>query len=94
MNYRLLFWKKKRKAILKRDNVLCQEHARYGISETANTVHHCIPCDVVPQLRYTDENLISLCASCHNKMHVRQTQKLSDLGKSWERKANRLLQKK
>ena len=62
-------WIRKRKAILRRDNYLCQECKRYGRYVEAKTVHHIKHADEYPELIYVDTNLISLCNKCHNKMH-------------------------
>lgn len=62
-------WKKKRKAILKRDNYLCQECKKYGRRREAQTVHHIKPVELFPELAFVDSNLTSLCGACHNKQH-------------------------
>lgn len=62
-------WERKRNAILKRDNYLCQWCKRYGRRVQATTVHHIEHVEDRPDLAYTDSNLISLCAACHNKAH-------------------------
>lgn len=73
-------WKKKRESILKRDNYLCKECHRFGKSVSANTVHHINPAEDYPDLFLSDENLISLCNSCHNEMHDRNTNHLTKKG--------------
>lgn len=62
-------WEKKREHILRRDGYLCQECRRYGKMVPATTVHHIEHLDEHPELAYTDSNLESLCAACHNKAH-------------------------
>lgn len=62
-------WRRKRKAILRRDCYLCQECLRYGRRREATTVHHKQHADEFPELAFADSNLISLCEGCHNKMH-------------------------
>lgn len=62
-------WELKRRAILRRDGYMCQECKRYGRIRQATTVHHIKHLDEHPELAYTDSNLVSLCANCHNKMH-------------------------
>ena len=62
-------WKKKRLNILRRDNYLCLECKKYGRRREAETVHHIKHADEYPELAYNDDNLISLCSSCHNKAH-------------------------
>ena len=62
-------WQRKRAAILRRDKYLCQECKRYGRMRDAKTVHHIKHLEDAPELAFEDSNLISLCYSCHNKMH-------------------------
>lgn len=74
-------WLRLRNAILQRDGIECQECKRKGDTVTATTVHHCDP-DAL-DLFYDTGNLISFCQSCHNAMHDRITDELTDLGKKW-----------
>lgn len=67
--YKTNTWKIKRQAILKRDNFECQMCKGEGLYSKATTVHHIKHYDKFPELGLADENLISLCASCHNKVH-------------------------
>lgn len=62
-------WERKRQAILRRDGYLCQECLRYGRRRPATTIHHKQHVDTHPELAYQNDNLISLCGACHNKMH-------------------------
>lgn len=62
-------WRRKRAAILRRDKYLCQECKKYGRRREAVTVHHIKHVDEYPELAYSDDNLVSLCNACHNKMH-------------------------
>ena len=62
-------WKRKRKTILRRDGYKCRECRRYGRNREATEVHHIKHVDEWPELAYKDENLVSLCHGCHNKMH-------------------------
>ena len=62
-------WKRKKAAILKRDGYLCQHCKRYGKAVAATTVHHIEHLDTSPELALKDENLVSLCAKCHNEQH-------------------------
>lgn len=80
MNYKSKRWKRKRENILKRDGYKCKECIRYGRVVEANTVHHIKPEEKHPELAYDNNNLISLCAGCHNKMHDRYTDKLTSTG--------------
>lgn len=83
-------WIKKRSNILRRDEYLCQECKRYGKTTEATMVHHIIPLawclmyDVVLAMKNT--NLISFCSECHDKMHDRNSNKLTALGLEWVRR--------
>lgn len=77
-------WVRKRKAILRRDDYMCQEARRYGKTKPANTVHHIYPVEQHPELGLVDWNLISMCEENHNKMHNRITGELTDIGRQWQ----------
>ena len=62
-------WRRKRAAILRRDKYLCRRCARFGRHVPAVIVHHIVPYEERPDLGLRDDNLISLCAACHNAMH-------------------------
>ena len=62
-------WKRKRKAILKRDGYECQDCKRYGRIREATEVHHIKHLEDAPELAYDNDNLISLCKACHNARH-------------------------
>jgi 5-methylcytosine-specific restriction enzyme A len=85
--YKTTRWKSKREKILKRDEHLCQDCKRYGKRREATTVHHMYPFRERPDLRLTNWNLISLCQTCHGKMHNRETDELTLLGEQWREKA-------
>ncbi|WP_442893615.1 HNH endonuclease [Bacillus sp. 2205SS5-2] len=67
--YRSIVWRKKREYILKRDGFLCQECKKYGVNRDANIVHHIKELEHHPELRLSNNNLVSVCAKCHNKLH-------------------------
>ena len=79
-------WKRKREIILKRDGYQCRHCKRYGKIVPANTVHHIIPAATRPELIYNNHNLLSLCTSCHEKMHDKFTDTLSKQGELWVKK--------
>ncbi|MFA0816014.1 MAG: HNH endonuclease [Anaerofustis sp.] len=87
-------WDRKRAAILKRDGYRCQECKRYGRSATATTVHHINPLEDYPQLMYADDNLLSLCGSCHDQMHDRVNNILTSLGLQWVLRTEEVLKNK
>lgn len=62
-------WKKKRAYILYRDGYLCQECKKYGRNIEANVVHHIKELDDHPELKLNNNNLVSVCKPCHNKIH-------------------------
>lgn len=85
-DYKRKQWENKTKTIKKRDGFTCQECRRYGKSMDAECVHHIFPADKYPELFYNNNNLISLCKACHNKMHDRYTQEITAVGKRWQEK--------
>ncbi|WP_404466552.1 HNH endonuclease [Planococcus rifietoensis] len=82
--YRTKKWEKKRSLILRRDGYLCRECKRYGKTSAATTVHHINPLETYPDLAYVSDNLLSLCAACHGKMHDRMTNELTESGERWQ----------
>ena len=82
--YKTKRWERKRVAVLRSDEYLCQEEKRYWKSIAAYTVHHNYPVEKYPELDLVAWNLISLCAECHNKMHDRMTGEVTELGKQWQ----------
>lgn len=91
--YKSKRWKEKREKILRRDEYLCQECKRYGKATPATTVHHVIPIEQDMSLKLNSNNLISLCEQCHNKMHDRGSNNLTQLGKQWVDRVSPLLSK-
>lgn len=69
--YKTQAWLKCRAVILKRDGYRCQSCKRRNpkIPVPANTVHHIKPLDEYPELALDEDNLESICPSCHNKEH-------------------------
>ena len=70
-------WKEKRKEILKRDNHECQRCKRYGKVTKASVVHHIKHLDKYFELGLKNNNLISLCDSCHNAVHPEKAFKMN-----------------
>lgn len=68
-------WRKKQEQILRRDKYLCQDCKRYGRRVDATEVHHIKHVDEYPELAFESSNLVSLCASCHNKRHPEKGKK-------------------
>lgn len=76
-------WKRKRKAILKRDKYQCQLCKRYGRIREATMVHHKIEVEDDPSLALVDSNLVSLCKQCHEKMHPEKASKALRMRKTY-----------
>ena len=73
--YQSKIWKRKRESILRRDGYQCRRCKRYGRQRPATTVHHIKHFDEFPELALDNENLISLCESCHNYYHPEKAEK-------------------
>ena len=58
-----------RRIVLKRDNYACQ---LCGITPS-NHVHHLVSIKQDPSLRFFVENGITVCLSCHNKIHKKRS---------------------
>jgi len=67
--YKSTAWKKCRKAVLARDNYLCQYCLQVGRLRPATTVHHKQHLREDRERALDADNLISLCAACHNTAH-------------------------
>ena len=78
--YKTRRWINKRITILKRDQYQCQECKRYGKNTEAQTVHHANPLRERPDIWLESWNLVSLCNKCHEKMHDRTSDELTELG--------------
>lgn len=59
---------------------MCQMSIRYGKVIEAKHVHHIFPLEYYPEYRLSDWNLISLSDAEHNKLHDRETHKLTAEG--------------
>lgn len=66
-------WIKKRKEIIERDNNECQHCKAKGYATVGQLnrldVHHIKHLEDHWELRLDDDNLITLCSSCHNEQH-------------------------
>ncbi len=73
-------WEKLRARVLRRDGYQSQIAKRYGKHVEADTVHHILPVEHFPEYMFTPWNLISITAAEHNRLHERETHKLTDEG--------------
>ena len=78
--YKSAKWTRKRTAALARDGWMCTECKRYGKRTQATTVHHIFPRTEFPEHQWDGWNLASLCDACHDAMHDRTTNALTDKG--------------
>ena len=68
-------WKELRIAKLRSTDGLCEECLKEGIVTIARPVHHIIPIETartkeeMRRLAFDWNNLMSLCQSCHNRIH-------------------------
>lgn len=69
--YKSKAWTAARLRVLSRDNYLCQECLRQGRITRADTVHHLVEIKENWSKRLKMDNLVSLCAECHNKAHAK-----------------------
>ena len=67
--YKSRAWVAARRRVLIRDNYLCQECLKQGRITRADTVHHKIELKEDWSKRLQLDNLVSLCAKCHNQLH-------------------------
>lgn len=69
--YKSVQWRIVRDYILKRDNYICQDCIKDNKITICNTVHHIIEVKEDYSKALDENNLITLCADCHNKVHKR-----------------------
>lgn len=73
--YKSKKWRRARAQALERDHYICQDcmaAKRRGAKirpRSATVVHHIKSVEERPDLKLELDNLISLCAECHNKRH-------------------------
>lgn len=73
-------WKKLRGSILKRDGYIDQIEKRYGRMKEATIVHHVFPREFFPSFELERWNLISVSMATHNRLHDRNSKKLTREG--------------
>ena len=82
MDYKSKRWIHKRDKILRRDKYQCQLSKRYGKIRQAEVVHHIFPASDYPEYEWCDWNLISITNEMHNKLHDRNNDSLTEMGKN------------
>ncbi|MBS4191201.1 HNH endonuclease [Bacillus sp. FJAT-49705] len=90
--YKSKKWINKRENVLRRDDYECRECKRYGKTTVATMVHHIFPLEHYPEYKLNSDNLISLCSKCHERMHDRITNEISEVGKRWQGRVEGALQ--
>ena len=73
-------WERLRRSVLARDGYLDQEAKRYGKRIEAEHVHHIFPREYFPEYTYEPWNLISVSLQTHNKLHDRDSHRLTKKG--------------
>ena len=76
--YKTYRWQKLRKEILIKYNNECQLCKKQGKVSKGDVVHHIKDSEEYPELMYDADNLICLCRTCHEKLHGRIGNKLSN----------------
>lgn len=82
-------WKALAAKAMRRDGYMCQLSKRYGKQVQAEVVHHIYPVDEYPEYAYCLWNLISLSRAAHNRLHDRNTDKLTAEGVTLMRRAKK-----
>lgn len=89
-NYDSKKWEHLARLAMKRDGYQCQISKRYGKAVPAEVVHHIYPVDEYPEYAFCLWNLIALSRAAHNRLHNRNTDKLTDEGVALQRRVHRL----
>lgn len=65
-------WRMMRDHILARDEYQCQECKKHGRITIASEVHHIKPVWQAWDMRLDEDNLVSLCHSCHERVEPKR----------------------
>ena len=79
-DYKARRWERLRAQVMRRDGYRCQLSKRFGKSVPADLVHHIYPVDEFPEYAFAPWNLISVSRAAHNKLHDRDSDKLTAEG--------------
>ena len=73
-------WERLRQSVLRRDGYLDQVAKRYGKRIEAEHVHHIFPREYFPEYMWEPWNLIAVSLATHNRLHDRDSHKLTGEG--------------
>ena len=76
-DYKARRWERLRAQVMRRDGYRCQLSKRFGKAVPADLVHHIYPVDEFPEYAFEPWNLISVSRAAHNKLHDRDSDKLT-----------------
>lgn len=79
-DYKAKRWERLRAQVMRRDGYRCQLSKRFGKAVPADLVHHIYPVDEFPEYAFEPWNLISVSRAAHNKLHDRDSDKLTAEG--------------
>lgn len=79
-DYKARRWERLRAQVMRRDGYRCQLSKRFGKVVPADLVHHIYPVDEFPEYAFEPWNLISVSRAAHNKLHDRDSDKLTAEG--------------
>ena len=79
-DYKARRWERLRAQVMRRDGYRCQLAKRYGKAVPAELVHHIYPVDEFPEYAFEPWNLIAVSRAAHNKLHDRDSDKLTPEG--------------
>lgn len=79
-DYKARRWERLRAQVMRRDGYRCQLSKRYGKAVPADLVHHIYPVDEFPEYAFEPWNLIAVSRAAHNKLHDRDSDKLTAEG--------------
>ena len=79
-DYKARRWERLRAQVMRRDGYRCQLSKRFGKAVPADLVHHIYPVDEFPEYAFAPWNLISVSRAAHNKLHDRDSDKLTAEG--------------
>lgn len=79
-DYTTAKWRHLSAAVMRRDGYLCQQAKRYGRRTPAEVVHHIFPAETYPQYALCAWNLVALSRAEHNKLHDRDSHRLTAEG--------------